>query len=64
MPEQRLCVLPHGAVVLVMERVDGPGRGVHGGRGGGGGGGVVVVVMVDRRRLVNRCPVRGDKTRE
>lgn len=32
-PQQRLCVLPHGAVVLVVEGVDGAGESPGGGVG-------------------------------
>lgn len=65
MPQQRLRVLPHGAVVLVVERVD-----VAGESSGGGvrcrqrRGGVVRQSRVDRRRFVNRRPVRRDEAGE
>lgn len=67
MPQQRVRVLPHGAVVLVVERVDGAGKSSRGRVGGGERGGGVVVVgqrRVDRRGLVDRCPVRRDEARE
>lgn len=64
-PQQSLCVLPHGAVVLVVERVDGAGE-----RPGGGvrrrqrPGGVVRQCRVDWRGFIDRRPVRRDETRE
>lgn len=62
-PQQRLCVLPHGAVVLVV--------GVDGSAEGPSGGvrsrcqrrcGMVRQCRVDRCGFINRCPVRWDET--
>lgn len=62
-PEQRLCVLPHGAVVLLVKRVKGAGesprRGVRRRQRS-----VVRQRGVDRRGFINRGSVRRDQTFE
>lgn len=64
-PEQRLCVLAHGAVVLMMERVEGSGkRSGRAVRGREGRHSVVGQCRVDRRGFVNRSPVGRDETGE
>lgn len=65
MPQQRLCVLAHGAVVLVVEGVDGAGESPGGGvRRRQRRSGVVGECRVDRCGFINWRPVRRDETCE